>query len=416
MSKKRTGKKNDEKKNSTTNISCLLSKSWKSPARSKTGMVALFTILMLIAGTMFIQEPVRVAGAANSGTKMEDGTATISDESIEVTFDSEGYVTGWTRSEEQLPIQLPKRNITIDEQGNTVIQIDDPDSLIFDRLLLEVERLPEVRAVDEQAIKLAKEYDSAAKAPTPYMQNNGRINFYFGTMNPRLQCRPLRLTDIELEPGERLTKIHVSDTARWSVTVAVSGGIDNLVTHVIVKPLLPEIAANLLIHTDRRTYSIELLSVANDQYMPYVGFIYPEVVASDPVTDESFQKLREQYGLVDKAQAQSVRRRQTESAQLADPATIYTGYTIRSTRGNKNVVWKPKDVYDANGKTYIVMDEKVGVADAPTFFIKYNGRETLANYRIDGNKYVVDRIFDIGILTIGKDRVAIYRNKPIGQN
>jgi|GEM_PF-1776702 len=406
MSKKRIGKKNRDNKKSAIYLKN------KSGVISTVGVMGILTLIFLLVGTMLIKEPVKIAGASDAGTP----PTVVSGDDIEITFDEDGNVTGWSRFDPQLPVQLPKRNVAVDEQGNTIIQIDDPDSLIFDQQLLEVEKMPEIRSVDEQAIKLAKEFDAAAKAPTPYMQNNGRINFYFGTMTPRLQCRPLRLTDIELEAGERVARINVSDTARWSISVATSGAITNLTTHVIVKPLLPDIAANLLIHTDRRTYSIELLSVTKDQYMPYVGFIYPEVIATDPLTNESYQKLLEQYSLADKAQAQKTKTKQQANARLADPANTYIDYKITVTRGNKNVVWKPKTVYDANGKTYIVMDEKIGVADAPTFFIKHNGKETLANYRIEGNKYIVDRLFDLGILTIGKDRVAIYRAKPVGQD
>ncbi len=381
---------------------------------------ALIILVAVICGTMVMTEPVTSARAAD-GKQSE--TLVISDDNITVNFDANGDVIGWSRNEEALPVQLPKRNITVDEQGMTVIQIEDPDSLIFDQKLMEIEQMPHLRPVDTAAIKLATAYDEAKSAPHPYMQNNGRINFYFGTMNPRLQCRPLRLTDIELEPGEQISKIHVSDTARWSVSLATSGTLDYLVTHVIVKPMLPDIAANLLIHTDRRTYSIELLSVTQDQYMPYVGFIYPEITPEARAEDEaSWNNLLRQYGLangVKSAKDRAANMSGTDNARLTDAAKIYTGYTMKVTAGGKKqkeLVWFPTDVYDANGKTYVVMPEKVKLADVPAFFVKHNGRETLANYRLDQNKIIVDRIFDIGILQLGKDRVAIYRDKPIGQD
>jgi hypothetical protein len=32
---------------------------------------------------------------------------------------------------------------------------------------------------------------------------------------------------------------------------------------------------------------------------------------------------------------------------------------------------------------------------------------------VEGGKYIVDRLFDIGILQVGGDRVAIYRNTKV---
>jgi type IV secretion system protein VirB9 len=333
-------------------------------------------------------------------------------------LDGNGNAIGWKRKqdESELPFQLPSRNTSTDGEGNTVIEVDDPDSIIFDQKLYEVEKLPEIRPVDAAAIELAKAYSDASEAPRPFMaSNNGRINFYYGTMNPRVICRPLRLTDIELEPGEQVKNVHISDTARWSVSGAWSGELESLVTHVILKPQLPDIAANLLIHTDRRTYSVELISLTTEQYMPFVGFLYPETAQRTNAADsESWGNLLKQYQLANDAQAREKEKTTRGDARLADPATIYMDHTVKVTSG-KNIAWKPKDVYSANGKTYVIMPEKMQVTEAPVFFIKQNGREKLTNYRVEGNIYIIDRIFDVGILTVGKDRVAIYRNTPVGK-
>jgi type IV secretion system protein VirB9 len=268
-----------------------------------------------------------------------------------------------------------------------------------------------MRPIDDMAVKLAGAYGEAKGAPKPYMQENGRINYYFGTMHPRIICKPLRLTDIELEPGERVRNVHISDSVRWTVSSASSGAEENLVTHVILKPQLPDIAANLLIHTDKRTYSLDLISVAQGQFMTFVGFVYPETPKSQKVADaESWQALLAQYKRADdiKASRTSVER----NARVVDPENIYTDYNIKVIQG-KNIAWKPESVYDSSGKTYILMPARMQVTEAPAMHIKANGREKLVNYRVEGNLYIVDRLFDIGILTVGKDRVAIYRKTPV---
>ena len=134
----------------------------------------------------------------------ESGKKIIEQDDLEILLDGRGEIIGWKRkqNDNELPVQLPSRNTRTDEAGNTIIEIDDPDSIIFDQKLFEVDKLPEIRQVDEAAIELAKAYSAAAEAPRPFMAaQNGRINFYYGTMNPRIICRPLRLTHIELDNG-----------------------------------------------------------------------------------------------------------------------------------------------------------------------------------------------------------------------
>jgi type IV secretion system protein VirB9 len=275
---------------------------------------------------------------------------------------------------------------------------------------------PGLRAIDDSAIKLARAYDEAKGAPMPYIQENGRINFYFGTLNPRIVCKPLRLTNIELQPGEAVRNVHISDTSRWIVSGAQSGADDALTTHIIVKPLIPDIAANMLIHTDRRTYSVELVSVTDGQFMPFVGFVYSEVPAGVKAADaESWQKLLAAYRRADDIMA-APPEAEVIAAKLGargiDPADVYTKYTIKIVKG-KNIPWKPIAAYDAKGHTYIVMPELMQVTESPAFFIKESGKEKLTNYRVDGNTYIVDRLFDIGILQIGSNRVAIYRDDKV---
>jgi type IV secretion system protein VirB9 len=314
-----------------------------------------------------------------------------------------------------LPVQLPNREVEIqrDEKGNPIVEVEDADAAAFDAKMKEIDKVPPARPVDEDALRLARTYYSAKSAPKPIITGNGRLDFYYGTMTPRVVCRPLRLTDIELEAGEQVKNVNISDSARWSVSGAWSGSPGSLITHVIVKPQLPDIAANLLIHTDRRTYSIELVSVAEGEFMPFVGFIYPDVALEMKANDDtSWKNLFSQYEAEEKMLAQ--RTVVEQNARTVDPADIYVDYTIKVTRGPSTLPWKPKSAYDANGKTYIVMPETMKLTEAPIFFIKQGKKEKLTNYRVLKNIYIIDRLFDLGILTVGKDRVAIYRKSPVG--
>jgi type IV secretory pathway VirB9-like protein len=113
------------------------------------------------------------------------------------------------------------------------------------------------------------------------------------------------------------------------------------------------------------------------------------------------------------AAAQEAAREAALGARGVKPDAVYTQYTIKVIKGSANIPWKPMSVYDAKGHTYLVMPERMQVTESPAFFIKANGLEKLTNYRVEGNLFIVDRLFDIGILQVGGDRVAIYRDTKV---
>lgn len=308
---------------------------------------------------------------------------------------------------------LPPRAMKHDDQGLEVMEVQDPASWELAKSLKRVDNVPPLREIDQRAVALATAYDVAKEAPKPFIEpNNGRINFYFGTMIPRIVCRPLRMTDIELEPGERVTGLNVADNSRWAVTSSTSGSLDMLTTHIIVKPHLPKIATNLLIHTDRRTYAIDLISVEDGQYMPFVGFLYPASpsrIGAESV--EAWESLMQEYKRSDAYSAET----KEYGFNAADPKKINLEYNIKVTKG-KNVSWKPTNVYDVNGKTYIVMNKNMQFSEAPVIFEKKDKGEKLMNYRVHNNVYVIDRLFDVAIMTAGKDRVLITRKIPLSNS
>ncbi|MDR1579803.1 MAG: TrbG/VirB9 family P-type conjugative transfer protein [Synergistaceae bacterium] len=353
-------------------------------------------------GAIFNEEGVVPTGEADAGAPPRMTSVDILEQ-----------VGGYIGASLDMPINTPEGLVGA-IAGEEVVLVEDPESKALEEKLKKLEQLPPTRKIDAAAVALAKAYDEAGGAPMPYLQDNGRINFYFGTLNPRIVCKPLRLTDIELEPGEKVRNVHISDSARWMVSSAQSGTDGELAAHVIVKPLAPDIAANMLIHTDRRTYSLEFVSGVEGQFMPYVGFVYPDVPSAMKAADaESWNRLLAAYKRADDVKAAEEASRKPEiTARTVDPENIYTKYTIKVVKG-KNIPWKPTSAYDSGGHTYIVMPAKMSVTESPAFFIKTNGKEKLTNYRVEGDRYIVDRLFDIGILQVGGDRVAIYRDVKV---
>ena len=65
------------------------------------------------------------------------------------------------------------------------------------------------------------------------------------------------------------------DTVRWMIGDTISGIGPESRVHILVKPVRSDIATNLVINTDRRTYHLELR--ANPSvYMASVSWTYPQ--------------------------------------------------------------------------------------------------------------------------------------------
>jgi type IV secretion system protein VirB9 len=77
----------------------------------------------------------------------------------------------------------------------------------------------------------------------------------------QVYAKPGQVTDIALQEGELLVgsgPVASGDTVRWMIGDTVSGSGPLARVHILVKPVRPDIATNLVINTDRRTYHLEL--------------------------------------------------------------------------------------------------------------------------------------------------------------
>ena len=90
----------------------------------------------------------------------------------------------------------------------------------------------------------------------------------------QVYASPGQITDIALQPGEKLTSVSAGDTVRWVIGDTVSGTGDSERTHVLVKPFAPGLKTNLVITTDRRAYHLQLESTEKTA-MAAVSWTYP---------------------------------------------------------------------------------------------------------------------------------------------
>lgn len=205
----------------------------------------------------------------------------------------------------------------------------------------------------------------------------------------RLYAAPEQVTDIALEPGERLNSVSAGDTVRWIVGDTTSGAINGEQVHILVKPIAAGLKTNLVITTDRRAYHLEMRSF-RETYMAAISWTYPQ----DQLTR---------------------RRQETASAAISSSAVVAANvapddlqfrYKIEGDKPH----WRPVRAFDDGKQVYIQFPENIAQGEAPPLFILgRTGKPELVNYRMRGRYYVVDRLFAAAELRLGEKRQAIVR-------
>jgi P-type conjugative transfer protein TrbG len=254
------------------------------------------------------------------------------------------------------------------------------------------EQPPEVR----QAIK---EHRHDGKWPV-YRTPQLVLYPYGGSGEPLVDCAPLRTTDIQLQPGETITDVAMGDTERWMATPAASGDPRNPVPHLAVKPQLPGIETNLTIYTTKHIYHLLLRS--RGRAMQEVEFYYP---------DELLAAMKEADAAASRAKQEAVDppADSDNAVRVAnvDPAELNFSYSVTG----PNVPWKPIRAFDDGSHVYIQMPAGMKSSEAPALLIDAGGGTQMVNYRVEGNYYVVDRLFNQAILVAGvgreQDRVTV---------
>ena len=198
----------------------------------------------------------------------------------------------------------------------------------------------------------------------------------------QVYASPGEVTDIVLQEGEALVgsgPVAAGDTARWIIGDTTSGADATRRVHILVKPTRPDLATNMVINTDRRTYHLELRATAS-AWMASVSWRYPE--------DELIAL-----------------KRKAEQAQVAAPIAsgvdldaLDFGYTISG-----DAPWRPLRAFDDGAHVYIEFPPGIAQAEMPPLFVvgvKGKGAE-LVNYRVRGRHMIVDRLFAAAELRLG---------------
>lgn len=190
------------------------------------------------------------------------------------------------------------------------------------------------------------------------------------------------VTDIQLKPGENITSTPTAgDTVRWNIAVMESKAGSNKVTHIIIKPTEPDIKTNLIIATDQHVYHLSLRT--SDTHMPAAYWVYPED---------------------NEARLKAALHQQETSEATITPERLRFDYEL----SGDNVSWKPIRVFDDGAKTFLQMPRDMRVSEAPVLFVLEPGEDPLlVNYRVEGDYYILDRLFTKAELLVGTQKKVV---------
>jgi len=235
---------------------------------------------------------------------------------------------------------------------------------------------------------------SVATEPPKILYDSDKVRYPFGYGRPSLRCVPLIACEIELQEGELITGFAVGDSDRWILDKFESGASGHRRQHVVVKPTAWGVGTNLLIGTDRRVYSLDLVAPARDRTenkdfsYTHVAFYYPDDLLAE----------RDEIAAREEAQ-----RRQTVGTVRLD--NLHLGYRIA---GSARIPWRPLRVFDDGARTFIQFPPALRSTDVPALLaVSDDGKTTsVLNYRRsdDGLYYVVDGTFQRARLLVQSGR------------
>ena len=208
---------------------------------------------------------------------------------------------------------------------------------------------------------------------------------------PLIAASPLLMTVISLEPGENVTNVSSADPLRWSYSMAYSGKGELHQAHILVKPSLPNISTNLVITTDKRLYTLKIVSKQKGEDVRNVRFWYPEEA-------QAF------WDNANKVQSERIENGDTiADFPNLDVNHLNFDYRIKPLCAwfHRAPRWTPVRVFDDGTHTYIQFPAIVYHRDLPVLFVLNGHTEELVNYRSKPPYFVVDKVFQQAILVLG---------------
>jgi P-type conjugative transfer protein TrbG len=215
---------------------------------------------------------------------------------------------------------------------------------------------------------------------------DGTFLFPYGLAQVTLTTKKMMYSKIILQEGEKITSAAAADTVRWEVQPSYIGDANDYTPVVLIKPFFGGLQTNLSIITNKRDYDIYVQSVDTGDFMERIGYYYPQDRADIVNTGMSIFNDTDANTGAPKINIENIRH---------DYKAI----------GDKRLPWYPLDVFEDGQKVYIKMSPKVSRSELPAFMaVDEAGQINVVNYRYYRPYFVVDAIFDNGLLVLGTDK------------
>jgi type IV secretion system protein VirB9 len=184
---------------------------------------------------------------------------------------------------------------------------------------------------------------------------------------------------------------------------------------LIVKPIEAGLETDLIVPTDRRTYVLRLISDPT-RFVSRLAFQYP---GEDKVKWATFQAQQDAATRDAEILAAQERAKDKQAGvvPIADNAidNLYFDYKLSG-----DAAFRPDRVLDDGQHTYLIYPNDGRFRELPTLLMVVNGKTELVNFRVDGSRYIVDRLFDKAVLLVGvgekQTRVTITRATPYSRS
>lgn len=236
-----------------------------------------------------------------------------------------------------------------------------------------------------EALNAAFRSTSRSARPTPTA--GYAVEYVFGSGIPEIVCAPTRVCVIELEPEERVLEggLHLGDTSRWSVSPLLGA---QARTQLVIKPFDTDITTNMSIHTNQRTYIINL--VAHPEHsVPLMRFSYPEATMAE--AGDAWRAYHES------SRQEMALAAVSEMAESVSAETIDFRYEV----GDCNCGFRPERVFNDGARTYIDLSDGYG-GDLPLLSVE-GGMAA----RWNGKRLIADGLFEEATLALQGKEVRI---------
>lgn len=244
-------------------------------------------------------------------------------------------------------------------------------------------------SAEKEALKHVRRWRDNPDKPAP--AEDGGVVYTFGATLPTILCAPGQVCAIWLEPGETVLKngLFVGDPKRVELDLSQMSDRDV----VIVKIKQTGITSNMIINTDRRSYTIQAKGTKHES-IPYIEFIYPE----------NMNRVLDKYHA---AKGMRERNKIMPSGQRLDKLDF--NYRV----SGDNPKWKPVRVYSDGRQMTIQFPSAHFEHGAPALAglggpggVFSDPEYEVVNYRLgkDGDTYLVDKLLDRAVLVSGSGK------------